>query len=308
MERPIRRGGLLGPIILIGLGVVLLLNNLGRLDWNIWETLLRLWPVLIIGAGLDLLIGRRSMWGSLLVIVLILGVAAASIVLYEGRPSRGAGMEQEAIEVPRGEASQGVVEIDFSVGRLVVAETDNPEVFAEGVASLQGGENLESDARTEGDTIYYNLSSDVHDWTGVGIFGSWLDDRVWTLDLNPDVPLSLTIDAGAGSVEIDLSALEVTELDLNGGVGRTVVTLPTEGGGRIRMDLGVGESVLLVPEGVGVRVRVEGGLAPVSAPSSYERQDGGVYTSPDYATADSRVEVEISAGVGSIVIREVPAP
>ena len=73
------------------------------------------------------------------------------------------------------------------------------------------------------------------------------------------------------------------------------------------MGLGVGESVLIVPAGVGVRIRVEGGLAPVSAPSDYERREG-MYISPNYASADSQVEVEISAGVGAIVIREAAAP
>ena len=52
-----RRGGLIGPLILIGLGVVFLLNNLGILDWSIWEILLRLWPVLLVAAGLDLILG-----------------------------------------------------------------------------------------------------------------------------------------------------------------------------------------------------------------------------------------------------------
>jgi hypothetical protein len=307
MERPIRRGGLLGPIVLVGLGVILLLNNLGRLDWGVWEALIRLWPVLIIGAGLDLLIGRRSLWGSLLVVVLILGVAAGSIALYENRPSRGAGLEQEAIQIGMGEASQGVVEIDFSVGRLEVADTGTPEMFAEGQAAIRAGENLISEARIEGDTLYYHLSSDVRNWTGAFVFGSWLNDRLWTLGLSPDVPLTLSIDTGVGATDIDLSGLRVRELDLNGGVGRTVVTLPAEGGARVRMDLGVGENVLRVPEGVAVQVRVDGGLAPVTAPSSYERRDG-LYISPGYATADERVDVVISAGVGSIVIREVPAP
>src|SRR3990170_476022 len=307
MERPHRRGGLLGPMILVGLGVILLLNNLGLLEWNIWEALLRLWPVLIIGAGLDLLIGRRSIWGSLLVIVLVLGVAAASIALYEGGTLGAGQLEREAIEVPLGEASRGAVEIDFSVGRLEVNESDNPDLFAEGAAALQEGENLQAVARTEGDTIFYSLSSDVHEWTGVGLFGSWMDSRVWTLELNPEIPLTLTIDTGVGEMQIDLSGLHLNELDLNGGVGRTVVTLPAEGGGHVRMDLGVGESVLIVPAGVGVRIRVEGGLAPVSAPSDYEGREG-MYISPNYASADSQVEVEISAGVGAIVIREAAAP
>src|SRR3972149_1722466 len=272
MGRPHRRGGLLGPMILVGLGVILLLNHLGLLEWNIWEALLRLWPVLIIGAGLDLLIGRRSIWGSLLVIVLVLGVAAASIALYEGGTLGAGRLEREAIEVPLGEASQGTVEIDFSVGRLEVNESDNPDLFAEGAAALQEGENLQSVARTEGDTIFYSLSSDVHEWTGVGLFGSWMDSRVWTLELNPEIPLTLTIDTGVGEMQIDLSGLHLNELGLNGGGGGT-----------------------------------GGGLAPVSAPSDYERREG-MYISPNYASADSQVEVEISAGVGAIVIREAAAP
>jgi hypothetical protein len=200
-----------------------------------------------------------------------------------------------------------VVDIDFSVGRLEVSRSNSPDLFAEGMAAVQEGENLQSQARTEGDTIYYSLSSDVHEWRGIGLFGSWMDQRVWTLELSPEIPLRLTVDAGVGEAEIDLSGLDLTELVLHGGVGRTVVTLPAEGRGHVRMDLGVGENVLQVPEGVGVRIQVDGGLAPVTVPAGYTRGDG-VYTSPGYATAESRVDVDISAGVGSIVIREVPAP
>ena len=63
-QRPPRRGGLVGAAILVTLGVVLLLNNLGYLGWGVWETLGHLWPLLLIAIGLDLMIGRRSILGS----------------------------------------------------------------------------------------------------------------------------------------------------------------------------------------------------------------------------------------------------
>jgi hypothetical protein len=63
-KRDDRRRSLVGPVILIGLGVVFLLNNLGVLAWSVWEVILRLWPILLVAAGLDLLLGRRSIWGS----------------------------------------------------------------------------------------------------------------------------------------------------------------------------------------------------------------------------------------------------
>ncbi len=55
MEERRRRGGIVGPVILIGLGVIFLLSNLGWLDVNLSSTLTRLWPVLLVVAGVALL-------------------------------------------------------------------------------------------------------------------------------------------------------------------------------------------------------------------------------------------------------------
>jgi lia operon protein LiaF len=78
-ERSPIRGSLAGPAVLIGLGIVFLLNNLGYLGWGIWDTLLRLWPVLLIAVGLDLLIGRRSALGSALLALLVVAALGAAI-------------------------------------------------------------------------------------------------------------------------------------------------------------------------------------------------------------------------------------
>ena len=80
IERPPRRGGLVGPAILVALGVVLLLNNLGYLGWGVWETLVRLWPLLLIAIGLDLMIGRRTILGSALVALLVLAALGMAIL------------------------------------------------------------------------------------------------------------------------------------------------------------------------------------------------------------------------------------
>ncbi|RPJ70795.1 MAG: hypothetical protein EHM15_11320, partial [Desulfobacteraceae bacterium] len=64
--------GVVWPILLIGGGLILLLNNLGYLSWDIWGVLWRLWPVLLIAAGLEILIGRRSLLGSAAVALLLL--------------------------------------------------------------------------------------------------------------------------------------------------------------------------------------------------------------------------------------------
>jgi len=55
-----RHASLFGPIVLIGLGVLLLLSNFGILNFNLWELLFRFWPFFLVAAGLDLLLGRKE--------------------------------------------------------------------------------------------------------------------------------------------------------------------------------------------------------------------------------------------------------
>jgi hypothetical protein len=45
-----------GGVILIGLGIVFLLDNLGLISWD-WA---QLWPVILIVIGVALLLGRLS--------------------------------------------------------------------------------------------------------------------------------------------------------------------------------------------------------------------------------------------------------
>ena len=51
-----RLAGLLIPLVLVAAGVVLLLNTLGIVAWRAWDTIARLWPVLIIGFGVYVLL------------------------------------------------------------------------------------------------------------------------------------------------------------------------------------------------------------------------------------------------------------
>ena len=48
--------GAIMPIVFIVAGVVLLLNTLDVVDWAIWPKVVRLWPILVIGFGANLLI------------------------------------------------------------------------------------------------------------------------------------------------------------------------------------------------------------------------------------------------------------
>jgi hypothetical protein len=75
-------GDLFGPVFLSGVGALVLLTNLRLIpSWNLFD-LLQLWPLLLIGGGLQLLLGRRNPWVSALIGLLI--VAAVLAVAITG--------------------------------------------------------------------------------------------------------------------------------------------------------------------------------------------------------------------------------
>ena len=58
-----------GAMILIVVGLVLLLNNFNLLSWEIWQTLWRFWPVLLVIWGLQIMVGKTRL-GNLITFVI----------------------------------------------------------------------------------------------------------------------------------------------------------------------------------------------------------------------------------------------
>lgn len=51
-----RLRGAIMPVLFILTGVILLLNTLGLVEWATWSQVARLWPLLVIGFGANLLL------------------------------------------------------------------------------------------------------------------------------------------------------------------------------------------------------------------------------------------------------------
>jgi hypothetical protein len=298
MENHKKRVNLVGPTILILLGIVLLSNNLGWTAISAWD-LLRLWPILLIAGGLELLVGRRSALGSVLVLVAMLVMLAGGLwLLTSANPTEPA--KGQVIGEALGEAKSAQVDIGFGVGTLLVGSMPESSKLIEGTAELHRGEQLEREFRLADDTAYVALRSRGN-WS-VPLFG-WDGDKTWDLRLNRDVPTRLKISTGVGDVAADLRRMNLTGLELDTGVGRATVTLPERGDFEAKIDAGVGELVIKVPQGMEVAVFSSTGLGHVSVPSSYHRRGEG-YVSSGYDGAQHRVDLTLEVGIGRIVIQE----
>jgi hypothetical protein len=287
-------------VILIGLGIVFLLNNLGVLSWSIWETLLRLWPILLVAAGLDLILARRSIWGSLLALVLTLAVLGAALWLA----GTGAGFAQaarsEEIAQPLGEVDHAELTFDPGVGRLLIEAASDSSNLVEGTVDLAQQEELAQDFSAQEQRGSFTLNTQA---TSFGPFATgWVGRRLWDLQVSPRIPVRLEASLGLGEMDLDLSGLTLEHLDAELGLGQAVVTLPEEGQYEARIEGAIGQTVVVIPEDMAARVRLDTGITRRQVPDDYRCADD-VCTSPDYGAADHRIDLEVSQAIGNLVIR-----
>lgn len=295
-----RNVSILGPVLLIGAGVLLLLNILGILEWSVWWNLLRIWPIFLVAAGLDLLIGRRSILGALIATVLVLALLAGVLWLTT-TGTLTSKLSSEQVRHSLGTATQAEVAIEPTAGILRLQALPESANLVEGTVSLGDGEELVQDSSQQGAKATYRLGVTGAVWTPFTI--GWNEERVWDLGLSPGATLQLKASLGAGESEIDLTGLDLSDLEIDMGVGHNVVTLPAQGRFEARIDGAVGVTEIVIPAGMAVRLQADTGLAGRQLPAEFQGASEGTYTSPGYASADNRVDLYINQAVGLLKIR-----
>ncbi len=324
-----RTRGVAGPTFTIGLGAIFMASNLGYLGWDSWMTIWRLWPVIIIAIGLEIFIGRKNIWLSTIGVGLSLALLVGGLWLSGGVSGVeralpvGEAVIGEKIAQPLDGAKTASIRIDSSVGELIVKALDDSDNLIEGTIYSVERETIREQYEKDGDDISYRLNSDWEPGSSINFSEHSTPRLSWNLALTNTIPLNLDISLGVGESNLDLSELQVSEIDLNigvgqttvklpageydayveGGVGQTIVTLPDKGQITLKVQGGVGEIVIRIPEEMAAKIYVDRGIAGLSVPSGYSQSDN-TYTSPDYEEAENRVEIHLDQGIGNIAIRE----
>jgi hypothetical protein len=301
MEGRVRRGGLVWPIMLIGAGVIFLLNNAGILSWNVWAGLWRFWPVILIAIGLDILIGRRSQLGSLLVALLTVGLLVMLAFNWGVQASAGSQLHVVAINQGLDGAQDADVDLDPGLANLQLSEAQESASLIEGTITLSGNEQALPRFWRTGDTAHFEM----HAQGGQPAAGLDLGEnrKLWDLRLAPDVPLRLQLNPGVGNAAVDLTHLDVTRLTMQGGVGSTTITMPRAGRVSVTLDGGVGRLRVIVPPSMAARVQVNRGLGGFDVSGSFQK-NGDVYVSTGYEAAQDRANIVINAGIGRVSVEQ----
>jgi hypothetical protein len=230
------------------------------------------------------------------------GLILLAVLALFGRSWFGSSTKTETISQELGTAKQAEIFLATGVNVLNVSEGSGNTLIT-GKVEISSREQLERSFNINSDTAVFRL--ETKSTTNFFPWFSGNTSRDWDLQLNPDIPLALTLKAGVGEVHLDLSQLKVTDLELKTGVGTTTVDLPATGQIKARIEAGVGSTTIRVPKGLAARIEATAGIGGVNVSSDFQR-DGDDYISSDYATATNHVDLEVTGGVGSVTVETSP--
>jgi hypothetical protein len=296
------RRGLFWPLVLITLGLIFLLANLGYLGPVSLVALLSLWPLLLILAGIDIAFARRWPVGALAAEVAVIGFGLVLVATQPGlSPSGWLGFAirdddgQADVAVPRDGTQSFTLRTNGGAGHFTLSG---------GSAQLVEAHSDRSDLRLRRSTRSGRAEIRIDQGVSSGPRFGGRPGTNADVKVASDVTTSLDINYGAGECLIDLRDVRVSDARMNVGASSLELTVPKPSGEvPVTVNAGASSVVVIVPDGVEARITMTGALGSMRSDNSRVGVSGSTAETGGYASASNRVTVRITVGVGSVTVR-----
>lgn len=287
-----------GAVMNFGLGSILLLANFGYFSLSAWQLIIRLWPVFIIAIGLDVIFRGQSVVGSLIGVTISVLVLGGLVWFAMRSPLVGESASQKINFALQG-ANQADVYLNPAVGDIRIDPEKLNDNLIAGTATLAKEENLKQKYNVVNGTGDLSISS-----SGTVVFFSTTAGNgfPWTLTLNDEIPMKLTVDQGVGRQMIDLDGLNLSTFDISLGVGSATITLPTEEKFDSSVECAIGEITINVPAGLSVKIKLDTAISSQDYPDNFVKEGDWLY-SPEAVNDKNANILNLSNPIGMIRIK-----
>ncbi|MHB8460609.1 MAG: hypothetical protein ACYDAK_03115 [Candidatus Limnocylindrales bacterium] len=305
-------------VFLVALGAVPLAVQAGAIDASNVADAWRLWPILLILAGIGILLSRTRVQAAAgLLSALTVGLIGGGLIAA-GWPGFGAigcggGSGGSAFTSSTGDLGSSSASVDLTVGcGHLRAMTRSGTTW-----SLSGTSSDGRPPAVSADPTSLRIQSQ----RGGGFFDLGTARSTWDLALPtaPALDLGLTLNAGTarlglggarlGSVDVTVNAgsgrMDLSGATALGSVGATVnagellIGLPAQSA-QGSFTVNAGHLGICVPAGVGLRVQTSGALGSNNLADRGLAGNGAVWTTPGYDAAPVKIDIDATINAGNL--------
>lgn len=332
MQNPRRYRSFFWPIILIGVGAIWLLANLNLITVASLDSLVNLWPLILIVIGLNLLFGHQNPWAGAVIGLLAIGAVIAFLVfgpaLGIAAPSTTQSPQVETFTTPLDSTSSANMVLNLSSESSDIHALNNSSNLFDATIGHWGGTVIYTVTGDQVKSIKLSRVTNPANWFRFDFSFTSLN---WDIGVSPDVPVDLTIDGASGSVTADLTGLNLSALQASMASGSSNFTLPQSknayvasiesGSGSVHANLPAATTLTLqldsasgsvnisLPSNAAVRIEVtDSGSGSLNLPSNLQSISStgngvGTWESSNYSTAANKILIQVmNRGSGSVNI------
>lgn len=291
-------------VILLSVGIVLLLNNLGYVDWSVWESILSLWPVLLIAIGIEKIFAKTSMsflayLSPILLLLAILGPAyyyyqQTDRGIYEGKTFH---WEKEMTP----SVKRGYAVFDFQVGKLKTSAGQDKLIQAG--LDYSRKEPLCLYNYSEKDSLVkIELKDRDHLWRGWFNPGS-KNRHEWDVFLSDKIPWDLQIENSVMNGDLDFSGIILENLSVDLDVSSLKIKLGNKARSlKAKIDSDVSRLEVFVPRDAGLNIQTRSSLSSTDFQDISVNHEKKRYWTSNFDSAPSKIDISLHGDVSSLKI------
>jgi hypothetical protein len=282
-------------VFLLTVGILILLAGFGILDWTIFYSIFRLWPLFIIVIGINIAFNRNVIVRSITWLTLLAVLITYSYVFHDSNFGKLVESSNVAIE-KLAETKSGNLYLGFGGLELNVGST-NENLLDGTIAARNIKENYNYSLNK--DSVDINFKKDEHSID----FCNFTDKQKCRFNLNKDVLWNVKVDIGAAGGNLNLADLQIGNLEINSGAVNFDIKLGNMSQlTNIKINTGASQFNISVPKDSGVRLKMEGALNSTGFYDINLIKDGNYYTTKNYDEAANKIDMDVSMAVGGIRI------
>ncbi len=296
-------------IVLIGIGLLFLLNTMGVIRHFNWGLLLHLWPVIIIIIGFNIILKNTPLWW-LTPVIFILGIIGLFLISngngyysynydYNFSPpltNRSTNTYRSETEISP-DIEMMDVELNFSAGRLILDSTrDEKNLYEARLSSKNSNPRFDYSYDKNENVGYLSIkqAEKSNDWFNF----SGRND--WKLYLTRNIPLKIKVNAGAGDFNFNLDELKVEELIINSGAGDLEIDLG-EYTNYLVLNSAAANVDLNIPDNRALSIRTEGLISNNNfIDKGLIKKGDNLYQTENYQNSTNKLNIEINSPASNI--------
>ncbi len=297
--------------MLIGAGVLLILERQGRISGDLLSVLINYWPVIFIVVGIDILFSRTGWLGTLVsgltATAVVVGVSYLLMTPGAGLPISerlafpgNTELRVDPLTHPLDKVRNARLELSLPGGTSDIgAMADSVRLF-EGSYAHRGGFN--QNVRGSGSDVTIQLGRP----SGPVIVPLNAGRERMDLSLNTAVRYDLQLSIASGRHVVNLSDLALSGVAVNMASGTVDLRVPESAPYPMDISMASGTVNITIPRGIPVRVNASG-LTGAIRGESLHRVSGtgmnGVYETPGFNRTGAYLELNVNMLSGAVNIK-----